>query len=223
MSYHRKHSLDQLVGLIMVKESQTEVTTARERILDTALEVMAKRGYTAAGVKEIVDLSGTSKGSFYFHFPSKERMVMALLERMSDKLIDKVHSSIKTQPTPLHRLAASIDMLMAIFAHKRNIAQVLLLNVVGNGKATDRKFLPVRDRFLNLIKQELDAAVESGQIAPVDTALASRIWLGGIHEVILHWLLTGQPGSLAEATPSLRKSLLMSVGADLSTIESQGT
>ncbi len=221
MPYHRKHLLDQLVGLIMVKESQTEVTTARERILDTALEVMAKRGYTAAGVKEIVDLSGTSKGSFYFHFPSKERMVIALLERMSDKLIDKVNNATKNQPTPLHRLSASIDSLMAIFARKRNIAQVLLLNVVGNGKATDIKFLPVRERFLNLIKQELDAAVQAGQIAPVDTALASRIWLGGIYEVILHWLLTGQPASLAEVTPALRKALLMSVGADLSTIETQ--
>lgn len=203
----------------MAKEAQTEVGTARERILDTALEVIAKRGYTSAGVKEIVDLSGTSKGSFYFHFPSKERMVMALLERMSEKLVNKVHNAIKDQPSPLHRLAASIDILMAVFVRKRNIAQVLLLNVVGNGKTMDRKFLPIRERFLKLIKQELDSAVESGQIAPVDTLLAARIWLGGIHEVILHWLLTGQPRSLSEATPALRTALLMSVGADLSQIK----
>ena len=203
----------------MAKEAQTEVGTARERILDTALEVIAKRGYASAGVKEIVDRSGTSKGSFYFHFPSKEQMVMALLERMSEKLVNKVYNAIKDQPSPLHRLAASIDILMAVFVRKRNIAQVLLLNVVGNGKTMDRKFLPIRERFLELIKQELDSAVESGQIAPVDTSLAARVWLGGIHEVILHWLLTGQPRSLSEATPALRTALLMSVGADLSQIK----
>jgi len=203
----------------MAKEAHTEVGTARERILDTALEVIAKRGYASAGVKEIVDLSGTSKGSFYFHFPSKEQMVMALLERMSEKLVNKVYNAIKDQPSPLHRLAASIDILMAVFVRKRNIAQVLLLNVVGNGKTMDRKFLPIRERFLELIKQELDSAVESGQIAPVDTSLAARIWLGGIHEVILHWLLTGQPRSLSEATPALRTALLMSVGAGLSQIK----
>src|SRR3990172_1075737 len=108
----------------MAKEAQTEVGTARERILDTALDVIAKRGYASAGVKEIVDRSGTSKGSFYFHFPSKEQMVMALLERMSEKLVNKVYNAIKDQPSPLHRLAASIDILMAVFVRKRNIAQV---------------------------------------------------------------------------------------------------
>lgn len=198
----------------MTKGNQVETATAPERILDAALEVIAKRGYSAAGVQEIVNLSSTSKGSFYFHFPSKEQMVMALLERLSARLVNKVSDSVKNQPTPLHRVAASIDALMATFARKRNVAQVLLLNIVGNGKATDRKFLPIRERFSRLIQQELDAAVDSGQIKPVDTLMVSRIWVGGLHEVILHWLLTGQPSPLTAATPTLQMALLQSVGAD---------
>lgn len=198
----------------MTKGNQVETATAHDRILDAALEVIAKRGYSAAGVQEIVNLSSTSKGSFYFHFPGKEQMVMALLERLSSRLVNKVSDSVKNQPTPLHRVAASIDALMATFARKRNVAQVLLLNVVGNGKATDRKFLPIRERFSKLIQQELDAAVESGQIKPVDTLIVSRIWVGGLHEVILHWLLTGQPSPLTTATPTLQMALLQSVGAD---------
>jgi len=193
---------------------QADAASSRERILDAALEVIARQGYSAAGVQEIVDLSGTSKGSFYFHFPSKERMVMALVERMSDKLVAKVRESVRNQPTPLHRVAASVDALMAVFARKRNVAQVLLLNIVGNGKALDRKFLPIRERFTALIQQELDAAVEAGQIKPVDTLMVSRIWVGGLHELILHWLLTGQPSPLTAAAPSLRRILLQSVGAD---------
>lgn len=198
----------------MTKGNQVETATAPERILDAALEVIAKRGYSAAGVQEIVNLSSTSKGSFYFHFPSKEQMVMALLERLSARLVNKVSDSVKNQPTPLHRVAASIDALMATFARKRNVAQVLLLNIVGNGKATDRKFLPIRERFSRLIQQELDAAVDSGQIKPVDTLMVSRIWVGGLYEVILHWLLTGQPSPLTAATPALHVALLQSVGAD---------
>ncbi len=198
----------------MTKGYQVEMATAHDRILDAALEVIAKRGYSAAGVQEIVSLSSTSKGSFYFHFPSKEQMVMILLKRMSDKLMNKVSDSVKHQSTPLHRLAASIDTLMTTFARKRNVAQVLLLNIIGNGKATDRKFLPIREKFLRLIKQELDAAVDSGQIKPVDTLMVSRIWVGGLYEVILHWLLTGQPSPLTAATPTLHTALLKSVGAD---------
>jgi len=198
----------------MPKDYRVEMATARERILDAALGVIAKRGYSTAGVQEIVNLSSTSKGSFYFHFPSKERMVMALLERMSDKLVSKVSESVQNQPTPLHRVAASIDALMTTFARRRNVAQVLLLNIVGNGKATDRKFLPIREKFSKLIQQELDAAIASGKIKPVDTLTVSRIWVGGLHEVILHWLLTGQPSPLTTATLTLQTALLKSVGAD---------
>jgi AcrR family transcriptional regulator len=197
-----------------VKNAPPETTAGRERILDAALDVIARRGYSAAGVQEIVDLSETSKGSFYFHFPSKEKMAMALVDRMSEKLINRVQESVKNQPTPLHRVSASIDALLNVFARKRAVAQVLLLNIMGHGQATDKKFLPVREKFSRLIQKELDAAVECGQIQPVDTQLVSRIWVGGLQEIIMHWLLTGQDGPLISVAAPLRRILMQSVGAD---------
>lgn len=198
----------------MPKSQRPETTDSRERILDAAIEVIAQRGYSGAGIQEIVERSGTSKGSFYFHFPSKEEMVASLVERMSDKLIGKIQDSARDQPTPLHRLAVSMDELMALFSRQHNIARVLLLNIIGHGKATDRKFLPMRERFSGLIKQELDAAIEAGQIGPTDTELVSQMWVGALYEVILRWLLTGRPAQLTEAAPRIRDVLLQSVGAD---------
>lgn len=198
----------------MPDTQKPETTDSRERILDAAIEVIAQRGYSSAGIQEIVDLSGTSKGSFYFHFPSKEEMVASLVERMSDKLIGKIQDSARGQPTPLHRLAVSLDELMAVFSRQHNIARVLLLNIIGHGRATDRKFLPMRERFSGLIKQELDEAIKVGQIAPTDTELASQMWVGALYEVILRWLLTGQPTKLEAIAPRVRNVLLKSVGAD---------
>jgi AcrR family transcriptional regulator len=197
----------------MAKSQAAESRNARERILDTATDVIARRGYSAAGIQEIVTLSGTSKGSFYFHFPSKENMVMALFERMSQKLIDKVNRTIEKEPTPLHRVAASIDTLMAVFAGKRTIAHVLLISLAGNGKDIDRKFLPIREKFSALIEQEMNAAVAAGQIEAIDTTLVARMWVGSIREVIYDWLLTGKPAPLTLATPALRATLLRSIGA----------
>ncbi|MSQ21880.1 MAG: TetR/AcrR family transcriptional regulator [Dehalococcoidia bacterium] len=196
-----------------------DTSDARERILDAAVEVLAQRGYSAAGVQEIVDLSCTSKGSFYFHFQSKEKMVMVLVDRMSEKLVNKIHDAIRRQPTPVHRVAGGIEVLMSTFARQRKVAQVLLLNIMGHGKAVDKKFLPMRDRFAGLIQQELDAAVAQGQIAPQDTVLLSRMWVGSLQEVVLRWLLTGQPNHLTDATPALRSALLRSIGIDPAAIQ----
>ena len=189
-----------------------ETSNTRERILEAAVDVLAQRGYSSAGVQEIVELSGTSKGSFYFHFPSKEQMVMALVERMGAKLISKVQNSIQKEVNPVHRVIASVDVLVTTFARQRKVAQVLLLSILGHGRDSDRKFLPMRERFSDLIRQELDIAVKQGYIEPVDTILVSRMWVGALHEVILRWLLTGHPNPLTVAIPTLRATLLRSIG-----------
>ena len=101
---------------------------------------------------------------------------------------------------------------MSTFGRQRKVAQVLLLNVIGHGKATDRKFLPIRERFSSMIQKELDDAVAYGQIEPQDTSLLAHMWIGAFHEVILRWLLTGEPHPLTSATPTLTLALLRSVG-----------
>lgn len=52
----------------------------RQRIVEAAIAVFAEKGYHDAAVDEIVRASGTSKGAFYFHFPSKEEIFFALIE-----------------------------------------------------------------------------------------------------------------------------------------------
>ena len=205
----------------MANASNMNASNTRERILDAAVDVLAQRGYSAAGVQEIIDRASTSKGSFYFHFPSKEKMVTALVDQMSQKLVKKVQDSTYHQPTPLHRVSAGIGALIATFSRQRKVAQVLLLSIMGHGKAMDRKFLPMRERFSELIKEQLDAAVAQGQIEPVDTGLVARMWIGSLHEVILHWLSTGQPSPLTNVTPALQTALLRSVGADPATFQPQ--
>ena len=176
--------------------------------------MLAERGYQSANVDEIIALSGTSKGSFYFHFTSKEKMVMGLVDKLSEKLVAKVEQTLEKEPRPLYRIAKAIDVLFYTFAKKRSLARMLLTNIVGQGKSMDKKFLPVRDRFAKVIQQELDRAVAAGAIEPVDSELASRVWLGALHEVLLQWLLADHPPSINETVPATRAMLLRSVGVD---------
>jgi len=60
------------------KESQLQT---RERLLDAALEVFSRRGYSAASVDEIAAEAGFSKGAVYSNFSSKEDLFLALIDR----------------------------------------------------------------------------------------------------------------------------------------------
>lgn len=54
---------------------------ARERILETAYDLFARRGIRDVGVDEIIERAGVAKATLYRHFPSKDDLVLAFLER----------------------------------------------------------------------------------------------------------------------------------------------
>ena len=62
-------------------------------------------GYTATGVKEILQVAGVPKGSFYHYFPSKEAFASELLQRYANAEIERMRR-ILDNPTvaPLKRL-----------------------------------------------------------------------------------------------------------------------
>ena len=109
--------------------------------------LFARRGYYNANVDEIIQQSGTSKGSFYFHFPSKEQMALGLVDQLSDKLVRRLERSIEAESDPLKRIPLAIDAVLLTFSKQRKLAQILLVNIVGQGRSMDRKFLPIRDKF----------------------------------------------------------------------------
>ncbi|HSE70140.1 MAG TPA: TetR/AcrR family transcriptional regulator [Nocardioidaceae bacterium] len=55
---------------------------ARQRILDTAYRLFYERGIRAVGVDTIIAESGVAKATFYKHFPAKDDLVVAYLDRV---------------------------------------------------------------------------------------------------------------------------------------------
>jgi TetR/AcrR family transcriptional regulator, fatty acid metabolism regulator protein len=184
----------------------------RQRILDAALEVFADRGYHEAVVDEIVRVSRTSKGAFYFHFPSKQDIFLRLVDELIERLARKVEAAIELAEGPEAKVDAALVAVFDAFAGHHQIAKILLVDVVGLGRAFDQKLLGARGKLAGVIQRYLDAAVAEGSIPPLDTELAAAVWLGAINEVVVRWLHTGRPESLDAARPTLRRLLLSGVG-----------
>jgi TetR/AcrR family transcriptional repressor of nem operon len=53
-----------------------------ERLLDAAADLMYARRYEAVGVAEFCARADTRKGSFYYWWPSKQALAIAMLERV---------------------------------------------------------------------------------------------------------------------------------------------
>nr|WP_203416486.1 TetR/AcrR family transcriptional regulator [Jiangella ureilytica] len=85
---------------------------ARERMLAASYDLFSRRGIRAVGVDEVIARSGVAKATFYRHFPSKNDLVLAFLERREQEwTIGLVRSeSERRGTTPEERLLAIFDV-----------------------------------------------------------------------------------------------------------------
>jgi len=193
------------------RQAERRMST-RRRILDAATKVFAEKGYHDAAVDDIVHASDSSKGAFYFHFPSKQGIFLALVDYMANQLIDRMESAIASERGGIAKVEAALGTVLDAFASHRALAKILLIEVVGLGRGFDPKLFPLRTRLTAAIRKHLDRAVADGSIPPQDTEAAARVWLGAINEVVTRWLYEEGGEPLERWQPALRELLLRSVG-----------
>lgn len=95
-----------------------------------ALDLIAEQGVAAVAVEPLARRLGVTKGSFYWHFPSRDALLQAALERWETGEQEAVFDALKRVPDPRERLAA----LFQIVAHeyKSHVIYSALLKALDN-------------------------------------------------------------------------------------------
>lgn len=70
------------------REAQRRKT--RARVLDAAIVEFQRAGTGSADINAIVEAAGVARSTFYFHFPSKEHVLLELIGRDEDYLAEKL-------------------------------------------------------------------------------------------------------------------------------------
>lgn len=140
-----------------------ESLTTKERLLQTAMELMLAKGFTAVTVDEICEKTGVTKGGFFHYFESKEDLGKAVLEYYWQSQVQMVQKmpfhSIKD---PLKKLHGFLDS----FADRARDPQITKSCLIGNFSqelsATYPEIRTLCDKkfsmFADMLKQILDEA-----------------------------------------------------------------
>jgi AcrR family transcriptional regulator len=88
--------------------------STRERLLETASRLFYERGFQAVGVDQISAESGVAKMTLYRHFPSKDDLVVAYLERSEEMFCDWFERALATEREPRDKLIAVFTALSAL-------------------------------------------------------------------------------------------------------------
>ncbi len=112
-------------------ETNASDSSARERILDTAYDLFARRGIRDVGVDEIVERAGIARATLYRHFKSKDELVLAFLRRREERwTFGSVEAEARRRgKTPEGRLLAIFDVFDEWF-HRGDFEACSFVNVL---------------------------------------------------------------------------------------------
>lgn len=194
-----------------MRVEQARSQSRRQRILEAAALTFSRHGYRATSVDDIAEASETSKGGIYFHFPNKEAIFLALLERMAALLHERMERAMAEAVGPTAKLDAALLTMLHTFGAHRTLARLFLVDALGANREFSARILAIQAEFMALIERQLQEAIAEGTLPAVDTEITSVAWFGALLQVVTRWLLVGKPADLQDAYPALRALLLRSV------------
>lgn len=138
-------------------------TEVKQKIVDAAWQLFYEKGYDATTVDEIISLSGTSKGSFYYYFESKDTLLSTLAE-----VLDAEYSRLEKVMDPkmhaLDKLYFLNRQVHQFIEHKVNmdlLASMYSTQLISKG---DRSLMDQNRVYYRLITDIVEEGQKKGEI-----------------------------------------------------------
>lgn len=129
---------------------------ARAKALDTAEDLFRRQGFAATGLAQIIEESGSPKGSFYFHFKGgKDQLAAEIVERFAARGVLAIRGVAAATPG---NAVGFVRMLCAGFAQEMRASDYTLGCALQN-IATEKA--PGDPRLTALVDAGLESWVEA--------------------------------------------------------------
>lgn len=104
--------------------------TSREKILDAAEALFARRGYAGVGLREVAESVGLVKSSLFHHFRSKAQLYCEVIARVLDRIRLGLAPVLDSDLGPVERLDRGVEALIDALAEHPPTARLLLRSLV---------------------------------------------------------------------------------------------
>ena len=202
------------IGRAAVKGRDAQRQQTRQRVYAAALAEFKRTGMAAADVGDIAAAAGVARGTFYFHFPTKEH-VLAELERHEEARLVAQLSKFLTElearcgpaagrrrehgadpadrPSGQGFLPAALgEVVRLLTAMERRVGKTLFREMLGLHFSSRRpEVLPGSDQWteypvMTVVVEVVERARERGEVHPDASALpTAQLFMMGLYAMLI--------------------------------------
>jgi AcrR family transcriptional regulator len=139
---------------------ELQEASVKEHIIQTAARLFHEQGYNLTGINQVIEEAGVAKASLYYHFPSKEDLCVAYLQRRNDNWFNGLHAYLEGVENAREQIIRTFEF-RAIHMKRNSFGGCSHIKIVSElpqrGDKIDRKVIENKERqrkfFLDLTRQ----------------------------------------------------------------------
>lgn len=148
----------------------------RERFLNAALRCFSEQGYAATSVDDICQAAGKSKGAFFYNFPTKQAVFLALLDQWLetiDSMMAASRSSAQTIPEALRQMSQAMTSVFDQAGGQLPMFLEFWTHASHDPQVWQSLILPFQ-RYQEYFRQIIEEGIAEGSLRSVNPDVASR-------------------------------------------------
>jgi len=175
-------------------QAKNKVKKTREKILDASAALFSRQGYNGTALRDIATALDMKAGSLYYHFDSKEQLVLEILKIGLENIINTVINRVNALPegsTTQEVLIEAAKGHLTALLEKGDYTSTSIRNYGQMPAAVQEEGRLVRDKYENMWRKWLVEAQKKGDIkATVDLKILRLSLLGSLNRT-LAWYSPG--------------------------------
>lgn len=156
----------------------------KRRIFEKSLQLFADKGYDSTSIEEITSVVGIAKGTFYYHFQTKEDMFTFLIEEGMKLLKNSIELKTKKLNNAVDKIKEIILIQIKVTIKYESFVRLILGQMWGMEERNKMCKRCIED-YIDIIDNIILEGIEKKQIAKCN----SYILAYGIYSVICSCLM----------------------------------
>jgi AcrR family transcriptional regulator len=157
----------------------------RQRVFEAAVREFGRTGMADADIGAIVATAGVSRGTFYFHFPTKEHALAELTRREEEQMADELDEALASTVDLKSALA---EVIRRVVAEEARLGHVLFRDVLNLYFSASQPEL--RDSathpIVAIVIEQIERARDRGEVyAQVEVGYSGVFFLIGLYGLLL--------------------------------------
>jgi AcrR family transcriptional regulator len=193
--------------------------SAKERVLEAALEIFSQKGFHPATTDEIAERAGVGKGTLYRYFETKEKLFAELVRLRLEELERRAGAVMDGQDDVLTMISKYFRVYFEFFDGNQHLFRLIVQEQLELGENSVEEYFRKVMRAIPHLKRKVFEGTQQGILKDVDFQTVFYGTMGFAHGVIQKWLARGCSYSLVDELPGVLEVLFYGFVKDAQKIE----